>query len=88
LEPARLGCPILLGPHTGNFAEPVARLFAAGGARLVAPDPVALANVAGDVLTSHWMGRGLADAAAGVAAGEADLPDRVALALLDMLPAP
>jgi 3-deoxy-D-manno-octulosonic-acid transferase len=88
LEPARLGCPILLGPHTWNFVEPVARLFAAGGARPVAPDPVALANVAGDVLTTPTVRRGLADAAAGVAAGEADLPDRVALALLDMLPAP
>jgi 3-deoxy-D-manno-octulosonic-acid transferase len=26
LEPARLGCPILLGPHTANFVEPVARV--------------------------------------------------------------
>ena len=26
LEPARLGCPILLGPHTHNFAEIAARL--------------------------------------------------------------
>ena len=33
LEPARLGCPILLGPHTQNFAEIAARLVQAGAAR-------------------------------------------------------
>jgi 3-deoxy-D-manno-octulosonic-acid transferase len=32
LEPARLGCPILLGPHGWNFAEIRARLVQAGGA--------------------------------------------------------
>jgi 3-deoxy-D-manno-octulosonic-acid transferase len=36
LEPARLGCPILLGPHIGNFAEIAARLEQAGAARRVA----------------------------------------------------
>ena len=36
LEPARLGCPILLGPHTHNFAEIAARLVQAGAARRVA----------------------------------------------------
>jgi 3-deoxy-D-manno-octulosonic-acid transferase len=36
LEPARLGCPTLLGPHTWNFAELAARLVRAGAARRVA----------------------------------------------------
>lgn len=32
LEPARLGCPIVLGPHDANFAEIGARLVQAGAA--------------------------------------------------------
>jgi 3-deoxy-D-manno-octulosonic-acid transferase len=36
LEPARLGCPTLLGPHTRNFAEIAARLVQAGAAQPVA----------------------------------------------------
>ncbi len=35
LEAARLGCPVLFGPHMANFAEAAARLVAAGGARQV-----------------------------------------------------
>ncbi len=35
LEAARLGCPVLFGPHVANFAEPAARLVEAGGARQV-----------------------------------------------------
>ena len=35
LEAARLGCAIAVGPHTGNFAESVARLRAAGGLAVV-----------------------------------------------------
>ncbi len=42
-EPARLGCAILHGPNTANFAADYATLHAAGGARLVrgAPEIVA-----------------------------------------------
>jgi 3-deoxy-D-manno-octulosonic-acid transferase len=36
LEPARLGCPTLLGPHTHNFAEIAARLVQTGAAQPVA----------------------------------------------------
>ena len=35
LEPAALGCPVLIGPHTFNFAEITAGLIACGGARQV-----------------------------------------------------
>ncbi len=38
LEPARLGCPIVLGPHNWNFAEIGARLVEAGAARQIAQD--------------------------------------------------
>ncbi len=35
LEPARLGCAVAVGPLTANFAEPVARLKAAGALAVV-----------------------------------------------------
>jgi 3-deoxy-D-manno-octulosonic-acid transferase len=90
LEPARLGCPVLAGPHTWNFAEIVAQLEAAGGLARVAPgaDPAAaLAEVVSAMLTSPDRGRAQAEAALGVAADEAGLPDRIAEALLALLPA-
>ncbi|GGC26265.1 hypothetical protein GCM10011504_00660 [Siccirubricoccus deserti] len=92
LEPARLGCPILLGPHTWNFADPVARLLAAAGARRVVagPDAVdqaaALAAAVTEVLTSPDLGRGMAANAAAVAAIGAGLPEVVADKLLRLLP--
>ena len=86
LEAARLGCPILLGPHTFNFEEAVARLLAAGGARRVAADPGALAEAVAAVLSDAGHAQRLAEAAAQVADGHAGLPGRVAEALLDLLP--
>ena len=44
LEPARLGCCIAVGPHTGNFTDHVALLRQAGGLVEVA-DAAALASV-------------------------------------------
>jgi 3-deoxy-D-manno-octulosonic-acid transferase len=93
LEPARLGCPVLLGPHTWNFEEPVARLLAAGGALRVegeGPDGPAgaLAAAALAVLCDPRRARALAEAAAAAAAPEAGLPGRVAEALLGLLPPP
>lgn len=92
LEAARLGCPILLGPHTGNFEEAVDRLLLAGGARRVyaAPGalPGALAEAVAAVLSDGDQARTLAQAAADVADRHAGLPDRVAARLLDLLPAP
>ena len=89
LEPARLDCPILLGPWTANFAEPVARLLAAGGAmRLERPEAAVLAAAARSVLCNPDHGRDLAQAArATIAPGAAaGLPDEVAEAVLRLLP--
>ena len=86
LEAARLGCPILLGPHTWNFEEPVARLLEAGGA-IRLDGAAALAPAIRDVLSNPGRARDLAMAAASVAQGQADLPDRLAEALLE-LPVP
>jgi 3-deoxy-D-manno-octulosonic-acid transferase len=85
LEPARLGCPILLGPFTQNFEEPVARLLEAGGAQPV-PNGAALARVVGDVLSQPGRRRALAEAAATVADLDAGLVEKVAEALLGLLP--
>lgn len=93
LEPARLGCPVLLGPHTWNFEEPVARLLQAGAARRVAvgataeETAAALAAAALPVLSDPGgMRARMAGAALQAAAPEAGLPDRVAEALLSLVP--
>jgi 3-deoxy-D-manno-octulosonic-acid transferase len=88
LEPARLGCPILLGPHCWNFTDAVARLLAAGGARRVeGPDlAAALAATAGAVLSNPDCGKAMAKAAAATVAPQAGLPGRLAEALLELLP--
>lgn len=85
LEPARLGCPILFGPHMHNFAEAVARLLAAGGA-LRLEGPAMLAPALRAMLSEPDRARRLAEAAAPVAAREAGLPGRIAEALLGLLP--
>jgi 3-deoxy-D-manno-octulosonic-acid transferase len=87
LEPARLGCPILAGPHMHNFQEIAAALEAAGGLRRLAASPAALAEAAEAVLSNPDQGRSMAGAAALVAAQQAELPERVAAALLPLLPA-
>jgi len=85
LEPARLGCPVLFGPNMWNFDEPVRRLLEAGGAVPV-PSAAALAPAVRGVLSEPGRARALAEAAATVADGHAGLPDRVAGALLDLMP--
>ena len=85
LEPARLGCPVLLGPHTEHFREVADDLLAAGGARRVA-DAATLAETVADVLTNPQRGSGMARAAATVADNAAHLPDHLAEALLGLLP--
>ena len=87
LEPARLGCPVLLGPYTANFAAIVARLLAAGGAaRVEGADPAALAALAAAVLSDAGRARSMAEAAAATAAVAEELPGQVADALLRLLP--
>ncbi len=86
LEPARLGCAILVGPHTGNFTELMGRLLASGGALLV-NDAATLAATALDVLTNASRGENVAKAAAETVAPQHGLPGQVARALLELLPA-
>jgi len=85
LEPARLGCPILLGPHTDHVRETAEALVAAGGALRVA-DAAALAEAVTLVLTNPDRARAMAHAAETVAADAAHLPGRLATAILDIMP--
>jgi 3-deoxy-D-manno-octulosonic-acid transferase len=84
LEPARLGCAVAVGPHTGNFPSQVAELSAAG----------ALVRVADADALADWVDAMLRDPAACAAIGErgaacasrhAELPDRTAATLLGLL---
>jgi len=84
LEPARLGCAILHGPHVDNFAGVAAELAAAGGARAVSEADVA-ANVAA-LLAEPAACRAMARAAEAVAGDRAEVLDAVMAALEPFLP--
>ncbi len=74
LEPARLGCAVATGPHTGNFAEPVARLRAARALAIVADAPALadfVAAMLADPAARTAMGTRAALAAQGVPEAEA-----------------
>ena len=86
LEPARLGCAIAVGPHTGNFAEHVAMLHDAGGLTVVT-DAHALTTWVATLLSDRERRQAMADRAAAAVRRHGDLPRRTAAALLDMLSA-
>lgn len=85
LEPARLGCPVIAGPHMGNFAAITESLHDVQGIRRCDASPTALAEAVDDVLSNPQTTRAMADAAARVTAGQAELPDRVVASLLPLL---
>lgn len=85
LEPARLGCPVLFGPHTEHFREVAEDLLAAGGAARVR-DAATLAETVEDVLTNPTRGANMARAAATIADTAAHLPDHLAEAVLGLMP--
>ncbi len=86
LEPARLGCAVAVGPHTGNFEDAV-RILGEAGALTVVADAPALAGWVAAMLSDP--GRCQAAGTAGIsAAGRySDLPARMAEALLGLMPA-
>jgi 3-deoxy-D-manno-octulosonic-acid transferase len=86
LEPARLDCALLAGPHMFNFAEPVADLAAAGALRTVTSD-AELAQEVGRLLNDPALSRQRADAALRVAAENCDVVDALVARLTALLPA-
>jgi 3-deoxy-D-manno-octulosonic-acid transferase len=87
LEPARLGCAIAVGPHTGNFSDHVGLLREAGGLVEVA-GTAALARFVSGMLDNPGQQRHLGQHAAASVRRHADLPARTAEALLSLLPGP
>jgi 3-deoxy-D-manno-octulosonic-acid transferase len=62
IEPIALGIPVLIGPHTFNFAEATAGAIAAGAARLVA-DADEMARAICDLLSDPLRRQAMGDAA-------------------------
>lgn len=85
LEPARLGCAIAVGPHTGNFTAHVALLRQAGGLVEVA-DADGLAGFVAGMLDNPALRRQLGERAAASARRHAELPKQTAETLLSLLP--
>ncbi|MFZ5617401.1 MAG: 3-deoxy-D-manno-octulosonic acid transferase, partial [Pseudomonadota bacterium] len=71
LEPARLGCAILHGPHIFNFVETYADIRSAGGAALVRNDRE-LAAAIKRLLADRKTRQAMADAARGAAEENAE----------------
>ncbi|MCQ4162948.1 3-deoxy-D-manno-octulosonic acid transferase [Roseomonas sp. GC11] len=86
IEPARLGCPLLIGPHTGHVQALAARLLESGGA-LPVRDAATLAEAVADVLSDTRRAQAMARAAASVAEDASHLPGKLASAILDIMPA-
>ncbi len=86
MEPARLGCPILLGPHTGNFAERVEDLLEEGAAiRVDPPDATALAAAVRHVLLNKEEAGRMTEAARLVARRTTGTAERLADEIVNWL---
>ena len=86
LEPARLGCAVVAGPYTGNFADHVAMMREAGGLAMV-QDVTDLTDQIGALLRDPERRRTMAERAAASVRRHGDLPARTAAALVGLLPA-
>lgn len=85
LEPARLGCAVAVGPHTGNFTASVEALETAGALTRVA-DAAGLADCVAMMLDDPARRGAAGEAGTAAAKRYADLPMRTAEALLDLMP--
>lgn len=85
LEPARLGRPVALGPHTEHFAEVVSGLVSAGAASVV-QTPAALADWVVRLVRDPAWREAAGKAAAAFAAPHQGVLDRTVQALLRLMP--
>ena len=85
LEPARLRCPVVVGPYTGNFTDPVARLREADAIAEVA-DAAEMAGAVSALLRDETARRAQAERAFEAVQLYASLPAYTAEALLGLLP--
>ncbi|MCS6890784.1 MAG: 3-deoxy-D-manno-octulosonic acid transferase [Rhodovarius sp.] len=89
MEPARLGCPILFGPHTHNFSDRVLDLLEARAARRIAPpDAATLASAVRDMLTDRREAGAMASAARLLAERDAGTAELLAARLVEWLRPP
>ncbi len=84
LEPARLGCAVAVGPAVHNFADIVPALVAEGAVAQVA-DGAALADFVAAMLDDPAARAAMGAAGRAASAALADLPERVAGALVGMM---
>lgn len=84
LEPARLGCAIAVGPHTGNFTDHVATLGAAGGLTVVR-DATELGRWVDRLLRDPSQRQAMGEAAAATVQRHGDLVRRTAAALIELV---
>jgi 3-deoxy-D-manno-octulosonic-acid transferase len=84
IEPARLDCAVVSGPHTGNFRRMAEGLVGAQAMRRVA-DADALAATIGELLTDAAARKRLAAAAEAFAAAEVGVLDDIMAALAPLL---
>jgi 3-deoxy-D-manno-octulosonic-acid transferase len=80
-EPARLGIPIISGPHTGEIPELIEKLRACGGLAEV-NDAASLADAATAWLQNPAAAKTAGDAAHNAFAGLDDLPQKLAALIL------
>jgi 3-deoxy-D-manno-octulosonic-acid transferase len=86
LEPARLRCAVAVGPHTGNFVDHVGMIRKAGGL-IIVQDVSELTRWVGELLCDPALRHTVANAAAASVQRHSELPRRIAVALLELLPA-
>lgn len=86
LEPARIGCPIVTGPHAFNAADLYAAMFAEACA-IEAADGAALARHIRGLLDNPAIARRMGEAALALAARQGAALDQALVALEPLLPA-
>jgi 3-deoxy-D-manno-octulosonic-acid transferase len=84
IEPARLGCAVVSGPHTSNFRRMAEGMMGARAMRCVR-DGDALAATIGELLEDSTARKQLATAAEAFAAAEAGVIDDIVAALAPLL---